>query len=89
MAKTRGLQKRWLRNTLSLVLVLVLVCITALSVMVAAYYYSSMEAGMMSKARASTNFFENYIGQSYNCSLSIQTIELLPRPTADCPARRR
>ena len=66
MAKTRGLQKRWLRNTLSLVLVLVLVCITALTVMVAAYYYTSMEAGMMSKAHASTNFFENYIGQSYN-----------------------
>ena len=76
--QTRGLQKRWLRNTLSLVLALVLVCITVLSVMVAAYYYSSMEAGMESKARASTSFFENYIGQSYNyrsCAKFAQTFE--------------
>ena len=36
MQQKRGLQKRWLRNTLSLVLALVLVCVTALSVTVAA-----------------------------------------------------
>ena len=66
MQQKRGLQKRWLRNTLSLVLALVLVCVTALSVTVAAYYYSNMQAGMESKARKSTSFFENYIGQSYN-----------------------
>ena len=66
MQQKRGLQKRWLRNTLSLVLALVLVCVTALSVTVAAYYYSNMQAGMESKARTSTSFFENYIGQSYN-----------------------
>ena len=80
MLQTRGLQKRWLRNTLSLVLALVLVCVTALSVTVAAYYYSNMEAGMQSKARASTSFFENYIGQSYNeyyrsCAKFAQTFE--------------
>ena len=66
MQQKRGLQKRWLRNTLSLVLALVLVCVTALSVTVAAYYYSNMQASMESKARTSTSFFENYIGQSYN-----------------------
>ena len=63
--KAKGLQKRWLRNTLSLVLALVLLCVTALSLTVAAYYYSNIEAGMTAKARASTSFFENYIGQSY------------------------
>ena len=66
MKSTKGLQGRWLRNTLSIVLVLVLVCVTALSVTVAAYYYSNMQAGLESKARASTQFFETYIGQSYN-----------------------
>ena len=66
MKRTKGLQGRWLRNTLSLVLALVLLCVTALSVTVAAYYYSSMEAGMESKARTGTAFFETYIGQSYN-----------------------
>ncbi|MBQ6430467.1 MAG: HAMP domain-containing histidine kinase [Oscillospiraceae bacterium] len=80
MKRTKGLQGRWLRNTLSIVLVIVLVSVTALSVTVAAYYYSNMRAGMESKARASTSFFETYIGQSYNeyyssCAKFTQTFE--------------
>lgn len=80
MKKTKGLQGRWLRNTLSIVFALVLVCVTALSVTVAAYYYSNIQAGMESKARASTRFFETYIGQSYNeyyqsCAKFTQTFE--------------
>ncbi len=66
MKKKKGLQRRWLRNTLSIVLALVLLCVTAISVTVAAYYYSNMKAGMTSKAKTSTQFFETYIGQSYN-----------------------
>ena len=66
MKKVKGLQGRWLKNTLSIVLALVLLCVTALSVTVAAYYYSNMQAGMTAKARTSTQFFETYIGQSYN-----------------------
>lgn len=80
MKKTKGLQGRWLRNTLSIVFALVLVCVTALSVTVAAYYYSNLQAGMEAKARASTRFFETYIGQSYNeyyrsCAKFTQTFE--------------
>ena len=80
MKNTKGLQGRWLRNTLSIVLALVLLCVTALSVTVAAYYYSNMQAGMESKARAGTRFFETYIGQSYNeyyqsCAKFTQTFE--------------
>lgn len=63
---TKSLSGRWLRNTLSIVLALVLFCVIALSLTVAAYYYSNMEAGLESKARTSTQFFETYIGQSYN-----------------------
>lgn len=66
MKKGRGLQGRWLRNTLSIVLALVLLCVLMLSLTVAVYYYSNMQAGMEAKARTSTSFFENYIGQSYN-----------------------
>ena len=80
MKKTKGLQKRWLRNTLSVVLALVLLCVTTISVTVAAYYYSNMEAGMEAKARSSTRFFETYIGQSYHeyyrsCAKFTQTFE--------------
>lgn len=66
MKKGKGLQGRWLRNTLSIVLALVLLCVLMLSLTVAVYYYSNMQAGMEAKARTSTGFFENYIGQSYN-----------------------
>lgn len=66
MKRNSGLQKRWLRNTLSILFAIVLLCVIALSIMVAAYYYSSMEAGMEAKARTSTSFFDNYVRQSYN-----------------------
>ena len=55
--KVKGLQKRWLRNTLSIVLALVFLCVAALAVTVATYYYSNMRAGMEAKARTSTSFF--------------------------------
>ena len=42
--KVKGLQKRWLRNTLSIVLALVFLCVTALSVTAAAPYSSNMAA---------------------------------------------
>lgn len=78
--RTKGLKGRWLRNTLSIVLAIVLLCVTALSVMVAAYYYSNMEAGLRSKARTSTLFFETYVGQSYHeyyqsCAKFTQTFD--------------
>ncbi len=66
MKRNKGLQGRWLRNTLSIVLALVLLCVTALSVTVAAYYYSNMQAGLQAKARSSTRFFETYMASSYN-----------------------
>lgn len=66
MKKIKGLQRRWLRNTLSIVLAIVLLCVIALSLTVAVYYYSNMQAGMEAKARAGTRFFETYAGQSYN-----------------------
>ena len=78
--RTKGLKGRWLRNTLSIVLAIVLLCVTALSVTVAAYYYSNMEAGLRSKARTSTLFFETYVGQSYHeyyqsCAKFTQTFD--------------
>ena len=40
MKRNSGLQKRWLRNTLSILFAIVLLCVIALSIMVAAYYLS-------------------------------------------------
>ena len=66
MKKTKGLQGRWLHNTLSIVLALVLLCVTVLSTTVAAYYYSNMQAGLEAKARSGTKFFETYLSSNYN-----------------------
>ncbi len=80
MKRTKSLSGRWLRNTLSIVLALVLFCVIALSITVAVYYYSNMEAGLKAKARTSTQFFETYIGRSYHeyyqsCAKFTQTFD--------------
>ncbi len=65
MAGKTGLQRRWLRNTISLVAAIMLICVLCLSVTVSSYYYSSMETSLRAKAHTGTSFFETYIGQSY------------------------
>ena len=78
--KITGLEKRWLLNNVSIMIALVAVCILAVTFMQAAYYYSNMQSGLESKARTTTDFFGNYISQSYNeyyqsCIKFAQTFE--------------
>ena len=61
-----GLRKRWLLNTASVVIALGLVCVMAVTASFAAYYYSTMEADMKYRARTTTEFFADYIDQTYN-----------------------
>ena len=80
MRKIRGLRRRWLLNTLSVICALGLVCVLAVTAMVAAYYYSSMESDMRYRARTTTEFFADYLNQSYNqyyqsCITYAQTFE--------------
>lgn len=67
-------------NTASVVFALGLVCVLAVTASFAAYYYSNMESDMKSRARTTTDFFADYIGQSYNefyqsCTTYAQTFE--------------
>ena len=64
--KVAGLQKRWLVNNVSIMLVLTLLCVIGVVFSMTAYYYSNMRSGLEAKARTTTDFFANYIGQSYN-----------------------
>ncbi len=80
LLKVGGLQKRWLQNTASVVLALGLVCVLAVTASFAAYYYSNMQTDMEGRARIATDFFANYIDQSYNefyqtCVTYAQTYE--------------
>ena len=78
--KSGSLRKRWLINTVGVVLILGLVCVLAVTASFAAYYYSSMEADMRNRASATTDFFADYVNQDYNdfyqsCITYVQTFE--------------
>ena len=78
--KLDGLRKRWLTNTLGVILALGLVCVLAITASFAAYYYSNMESDMKNRARATTEFFADYVDLNYNeyyqsCITYAQTFE--------------
>ena len=75
-----GLRKRWLLNTASVVVALGLVCVLAVTASFAAYYYSNMASDMKYRARTTSDFFADYIDQTYNefyqsCITYAQTFE--------------
>lgn len=78
--KIGGIQRRWLLNIVSWVVLLAVVCVVFGSVAFASYSYSNMRYGMEAKAKASADFFKNYINLSYNeyyqsCVTFTQTFE--------------
>lgn len=80
MKKITGIQKRWLLNNVSVVVLLAVLCVVAFSLSFTMYYYSNMQSGLEAKAKTTTDFFSNYINQSYNeyylsCITFAQTFE--------------
>lgn len=80
MKKMTGIQKRWFFNTVSVMFALVCAAVVIVSLAISYYYYTSMESGLVAKARTTTDFFGNYISQSYNdyyqsCITYAQTFE--------------
>ena len=75
-----GLQKRWLLNTASVVVALGLVCVLAVTASFSTYYFSNMESDLKYRARSTSDFFTDYIDQTYNeyyqsCITYAQTFE--------------
>ena len=64
--KVEGLRRRWLINTVAVVAAVGLVCVFAVTAVFSAYYYSNMQSDMDSRARTTTEFFADYLNQSYN-----------------------
>ena len=64
--KVEGLRRRWLINTVAVVAAVGLVCVFAVTAAFSAYYYSNMQSDMDSRARTTTEFFADYLNQSYN-----------------------
>ncbi len=55
-----------MRNSVSLMIALVVGFVSIFSVSFAAYCYSNLRVGLEEKARTTTDFFGSYINQSYN-----------------------
>lgn len=63
--KFSGLSKRWGFNIVSVICVIGLVCVLVITMVFAAYYYTSMESDMRRRAEETANFFSDYLNQSY------------------------
>ena len=66
LIKVTGLRRRWLINTLCVVLPLAIVCVFAVTAAFAAYYYSGMESDLRYRAKATTDFFAENMNVDYN-----------------------
>ena len=53
-------------NTMRIMCAIGLVCVFAVTAVFAAYYYTSMDSDLRYRARTTTDFFADYINQSYN-----------------------
>ncbi len=78
--KITGLRRRWIVNTMAVVLALGLVCVLVITAVFAAYYYSAMESDMRYRARTTAEFFSDYLNTNYNqyyqsCITYAQTFE--------------
>ena len=78
--KTVSLRKRWLANIIGIICALGIVCVLAVTASFAAYYYSSMEADMRSRAETTADFFDGYRYQNdaayfQSCINYAQTVE--------------
>lgn len=58
--KVKGIQKRWMINSISVVLLILLVVVIGFSLVSASHYYSGMRSSLESQARTATNYFNNY-----------------------------
>ena len=75
-----GIERRWLLNNVSVVVLLAVFCVTTFAVSFGLYSYSNVRVGLEQKARTTTDFFGNYISQNYNeyyqsCVKFAQTFE--------------
>ena len=61
-----GIERRWFVNNVGVIMLLVLACVLGVVLSMAAYYDTNLRSGLENRAKTTTDFFSNYIGQSYN-----------------------
>ena len=60
-----AMRQRWLRGTVIVVLGVVIAAVSAFSIIIYSYYYSTARTGLEAKARTATDFFANYLARSF------------------------
>lgn len=75
-----GIERRWFLGNVGVIMLLAAACVAAVIFSMAAYYDTNLRSGLETKAKTTTDFFSNYIGQSYkeyyqSCIKFAQTFE--------------
>lgn len=60
-----GIRGRWMKNSVLVVLAIVLVAVLALTFTSASSCYASMRSGLESRAKTASDFMSNYLSQTY------------------------
>ena len=66
LKKIGNLHKRWLTNITLVIVAVGLVCVSAITASYAAYCYKNMDADLQNRARTTTDYFKEAIGQDYD-----------------------
>ena len=64
MPKMKGIRRRWMTNSIGVVLFVILFAITAFSVALGSYYYATMSNELQTRAEYVVSFFRDYQTQS-------------------------
>jgi len=63
---TRGLRRRWLRGSVFIALLAVVIAVVMFAIIIYSYYFATIRTGLEAKARTATDFFANYVARSYD-----------------------
>ena len=63
---TKGLRRRWLRSTVIVALLGVVVVVAMFATFIYNYYFVTLRSGLEEKARTATDFFSTYVERSYD-----------------------
>ena len=61
----RGIRGRWLQNDITLIALIVVTAVVALSLGLWNYYYAAVRTGLENKAQTATEFFTSYVSKNY------------------------
>ena len=61
-----GIERSWFLGNVGIITLLTIACVLAVILSMAAYYDTNLRSGLETKAKTTTDFFSNYISQSYN-----------------------